>query len=66
MAEARRLPLAETEETTYSVYLKESDVEALKAGIVTPYLQKYAIRLLAWKDDETHPMYRAYGREKSA
>lgn len=37
-------------ELQFGVHLAESDVEALKAGIVTPWLQQYAVRLLAMRD----------------
>lgn len=38
-------------ETSYAVWLSESDVVALKAGVVTPYMQQYAGRLLAMLDE---------------
>ena len=38
-------------ELTFACWLLDSDVEALKAGVVTPFLQKYATRMLALKDE---------------
>lgn len=54
------------DETTYHFELPESDVRALKNGIVTPNVLEKVTAMLAWQDDESNPFYRAYSRETTA